>query len=73
LAEITENWHGFGKNQDIKPFEKPFEKEKRKRMTKYMECTPEIEKMLNKKLEYSSFKWKYNILFTGISKKIYGP
>jgi len=22
LAEITENWHGFGKNQDIKPLEK---------------------------------------------------
>ncbi|KAF0724594.1 Uncharacterized protein FWK35_00026276 [Aphis craccivora] len=45
LAEITENWHSFGKNQDIKPSEK----EKRKRITKYMECTVEIEKMLNKK------------------------
>jgi len=45
LAEITENWHGFGKNQDIQPLEK----EKRKRITKYMECTPEIEKILNKK------------------------
>jgi len=45
MSEITENWHGLGKNQDIQPLTK----EKRKRITKYMECTPEIEKILNKK------------------------
>lgn len=36
LSEITENWRGLGKNQDIQPSIN----KKRKRITKYMESTP---------------------------------
>lgn len=46
--ELVENWRNRGHNEDILPL---FEEKlpKRKNITKYMECTPEIDSILNKK------------------------
>jgi len=56
---VVENWKGRGKNEDIEPLHKvgttkKRKKNEKKRMTKYMGPTPEIEMILNKKTRSQS-------------------
>jgi len=72
VLNVVENWKGRGENEDIEPLHKVGTK--KKRITKYMSPTPEIDMILNKKTRSQS-----NTLFLNgnmticlrVSNKIY--
>jgi len=76
---IVENWQGREENEDIEPLHKVGTTKKRKRdekkrMTKYMRLTPEIEMILNKRTRSQSNSLLLNDNMTTclrVSNKIY--